>query len=143
MPKDKKRVFLSYALRDKEFATQLSDLLRKRGASVFVDADTRPRSLWADVLRSEIEKATALILLIPSQDALDRNNLWFEAGAAKALGKPVLAVLLPHHKGSRAELPTDIADLLLLDADERSLESVADTLIQAVPEDSDSRLSAR
>jgi hypothetical protein len=39
------------------------------------------------------------------------------------LGKPVLAVLPPHHQRSRTELPTEIADLLVLSTDERPLET--------------------
>jgi hypothetical protein len=58
----------------------------------------------------------------------------FEAGAAKALGKPVLAVLPPKNVSAPIELPTDIAGVLVLDADRRSLDSIADTLLQAVPE---------
>jgi hypothetical protein len=64
----------------------------------------------------------------------NRNTIWFEAGAAKALGKPVLAVLPPSRDPGSTELPTDLAGLLVLDADRRSLESVADTLVHAVPE---------
>ena len=60
-----------------------------------------------------------------------RNNLWFEAGAAKALGKRVLAVLPPHARLD--ELPINVADILVLDAGERPFESIADTLVEAVP----------
>ncbi len=90
--------------------------------------------------RREIERASALILLIPSDDVPNRNNIWFEAGAAKALGKRVLAVLPPNRR--LVDLPSDIADILVLDADKRPLESIADTLIQAVPEIDDVKASA-
>jgi hypothetical protein len=91
-----------------------------------------PGSDWAEVLRSELERSSALILIIPSRSAANRNNVLFEAGAAKALGKRIFAVLPPNHS-SHIELPTNIADLLVMDADRRSLESIADTLLQAVP----------
>ena len=130
---DKKRVFISYAHEDKAFASELGNLMMKRGASVFSDTDLTPGSLWSDVLRREIEQATALVLIIPTHHVANRNHVWFEAGAAKALGKPVLAVLPPKHESGTVDLPTDIAGLLVLDADRRSLESVADTLLQAVP----------
>jgi hypothetical protein len=136
MPDDGKQVFISYALDDRDFARRLGSLMEQRGASVFLDADVRPGDLWADVLRREIERATALVLIIPSRNVANRNTVWFEAGAAKALGKPILAVLPPHHKVDRGELPTDLADLLVLNADQRPLENIADMLLQAVPEKS-------
>src|SRR5260370_20675217 len=141
MHKKERRVFLSYASRDKDFANQLGKLLSKRGFSVFSDDNIRWGEVWTDVLRKEIEDATALILLIPTSDVVNRNNLWFEAGAAKALGKPVLAVLPPHHRARRTELPTHIANLLVLDADQRPLESIADMLSQALPEGGDWKAS--
>ena len=137
-----KRVFLSYAAKDREFAHQLRETLVRRGASVFMDESVSPGEKWSEGLRKEIENATALILLIPSLESSNRNDVWAEAGAAKALGKPILAVLPPRHKGTRRELPTDIAGLLVLDTDERPLENTADTLLQAVPEDDNSRLPA-
>ena len=133
MPENRKRVFISYAHEDKAFARKLGDLMKKRGASVFLDIDVTPGSLWSDVLRTEIEQANALVLVIPSHHVVNRNNIWFEAGAAKALGKPVLAVLPPKREAGSIELPTDIAGLIVLDADRRSLESITDTLLQAVP----------
>ncbi|ABD88207.1 toll/interleukin-1 receptor domain-containing protein [Rhodopseudomonas palustris] len=133
MSEGDKRVFISCAQEDRDFAHQLGDLLKQRGVSVAGDLDTAFGGDWADGLRRRIEDAAALVLLIPSQNAPNRNTIWFEAGAAKALGKPVLAVLPPSRDAGATELPTDLAGLLLLDVDRRSLESVADTLVQAVP----------
>jgi predicted nucleotide-binding protein len=141
MPEDKlqtllgrnKRLFISYAQEDHAFARELGRAIADRGASVFLDIDMSSGSFWADSLRSEIERATALILIIPSRHVANRNNILFEAGAAKALGKPVLAVLPPKHQAERIELPTDIAGVLVLDADRRSVENIADTLLQATP----------
>jgi predicted nucleotide-binding protein len=135
-----KNVFLSYAAENRELAKDLASLMSRRGVSVFFDSDVKPGDLWSSVVRREIERASALILLIPSDDVPNRNNIWFEAGAAKALGKRVLAVLPPNRR--LVDLPSDIADILVLDADKRPLESIADTLIQAVPETDDIKASA-
>ncbi len=132
MPEHSKQIFISSSFEDRDFAKRLGNLLRNRGASVF-QTDIAPGGVWADVLRTEIERSNALILVIPSRSAANRNNVLFEAGAARALGKYVFAVLPPKHTVSPIELPTDIAGLLVLDADRRSLESIADTLLQAVP----------
>ena len=104
MPDNKKRVFISYAREDKAFASELGNLMKERGVSVFLDTDLTSGSFWSDVLRREIERATALVLVIPSHNVANRNNIWFEAGAAKALGKPVLAVLPPKHDAGAVDL---------------------------------------
>jgi hypothetical protein len=125
------KIFVSHASADRAFAHELGRLMEERGASVFLDTDKMTAgSLWSETLRAEIDMANALVLVIPSHDVANRNWVWFEAGAAKALGKPVLAVLPPQH-GS-VQLPTDIADVLVLDADRRSPESVADMLLEAI-----------
>jgi hypothetical protein len=134
MPEQKKWLFISHVAEDAGYARQLGRLLKERGATIVSEWDAASGSVWPDALRTQIESATALILVIPSRLALNRNNVVFEAGAAKALGKPVLAVLPPKNLSAPIELPTDIAGVLVLDADRRSLESIADTLLQAVPE---------
>src|SRR5262245_26518522 len=124
-----KRLFISYAFEDGAFASELSKFLKARGASVYLDTLERP-DVWPYVVRDEIRKASALVLIVPPRSVPNRNNVWFEAGAAKALGKKILAVLPPYERLS-SDLPTDLADLLVLDAGERPLENVADTLLQA------------
>jgi predicted nucleotide-binding protein len=127
-----RRIFISYSFEDRSFAKRLGNLLKNRGALVLQDTDIASGGTWADMLRTKIEQSDALILVIPSRNAANRNNVLFEAGAARALGKQVFAVLPPEHAVSSIDLPTDIAGLLVLDADRRSLESIADTLLQAV-----------
>jgi TIR domain len=131
---DQRRLFISHTAEDSDFARKLARLMKDRGASVFLDMDIAPGMPWPDALRTEIERATALLLVIPSRHAANRNNLLFEAGVAKALGKPILAVLPSNRRTASIELPTDIAGVLILDADRRTLESIADTLLQAIPE---------
>jgi len=135
-----RRVFLSYSAADRELAKDLARLMTQRGLSVISVFNLEPGTEWPEVLRVELEKASALVLLIPSNDVPNRNYVWFEVGAARALGKRILAVLPPTHRS--VDLPTDIADVLVLDADKRPLESIADTLIQAVPETDSADVSA-
>jgi predicted nucleotide-binding protein len=132
MPERSRRIFISHSSEDRIFAKRLRVLLQNRGAVVFQDTDFASSGIWADMLRTEIEQSDALILVIPSRNAANRNNVLFEAGAARALGKHVFAVLPPEHAASSIDLPTDIAGLLVLDADRRSLESIANTLFQAI-----------
>src|SRR6516165_1264478 len=93
MPESSQHIFISSSFEDRDFAKQLGSVLRSRGAIVF---QTDPGSDWAEVLRREIEQSSVLILVIPSRHATNRNNVLFEAGAAKALGKRIFAVLPPN-----------------------------------------------
>lgn len=128
-----KSVFISYSHEDSDFARDLAKSIREHGSSVFMDTDLQVGGRWAEILREEIDKASALILIMPSHDVANRNNLWFEAGAAKALGKQILAVRAPGRKVSKADLPTDLADLLVLDTETSDLNQIASVLVQAVP----------
>jgi predicted nucleotide-binding protein len=134
MPEQKKHLFISHVAEDAEYARQLASSLKERGATIVSEWDAASGSMWPDALRTQIDSATALILVIPTRRVRNRNNVVFEAGAAKAMGKPVLAVLPPKNRSAPIDLPTDIAGVLVLDADRRSLDSIADTLLQAVPE---------
>ena len=128
---DGKRIVLSHAAEDTVFARRLANLLAERGVEVFIDANVTAGEDWSRAFRHEIEEASALVLLIPSDTARNRNNLWFEAGAARALEKRVLAVLPPDRHAT--DYPNDLADVMVLDADRRPLEDIADTLVQAAP----------
>ena len=128
---DSKPVFLSHAAEDALFARRLTDLMSARGIEVFVDSTTTAGEAWPQAFRRDIAKVSALVMLIPSDTARDRNSLWFEAGAARTLGKRVLAVLPPDRHV--VDLPNDLADVLVLDADRRALGDIVDILIQAVP----------
>jgi hypothetical protein len=134
MSENSKRIFISCSDEDQDFARRLCGMLEHLGASTFLNKDVVGAGLWPESVRSEIESASALILVIPSRQARHRNNLLVEAGAAKILGKPVLAVLPPKRQSRSIELPTEIAGVLILDADRRSLENLADMLLQAVPD---------
>jgi hypothetical protein len=123
------QLFISYSSRDRDFARELAEHLEKQGISVFYDKHISPGDEWPSFLRKKIEESSALVLLVPSPDSPHRNTLWFEAGAAKALGKRVLAVLPPGR--STKELPINVADIIVLDTDQRPLEGIAATLAQA------------
>lgn len=133
MPDVEKRVFISSSPEDRGFAEALAERMTTRGASVFFDTNLVPGSHWGDTLRSELERTSALVLVIPARGLEHRNYALFEAGAAKALGKPVLAVLPPGRSAASVEMPSDIAGLIVLDVDRRSLDDTTDTLLHAVP----------
>lgn len=131
-----KRVVFSYDKKSEPFARELGKAMSRGGVSVFALQDeTRPGDSWADVLRKGLEDSSALVFLIPSGDMSNRNTVWFEVGAARASGKRVLAVLPPGRRF--ADLPVEMADVLVLDADKRDVQSIAAMLAEAVPDATD------
>jgi hypothetical protein len=128
-----KRLFFSFVAVDAEFSHGLMNAVESRGwSAISVPNAIRPGDLWAEAVRGEIEAASAIVLVIPGEDVANRNYIWFEVGAAKALGKRVLAVLPPERRPKT--LPLDLADVVVLDAGRRSLETIVDTIIMSVPE---------
>ena len=139
---DGKRIFLSYSRDDGDFARSLARAMTGKGAHISFENETASiGDHWAESVRREIEQASAVVLVLPADGDARRNYIWFEVGVAKALGKAVLAVLPPGQKLSRADEPENIADMLVLDADSRPLDSIAEILLRAAPADARSAMA--
>lgn len=124
------KAFMSYSSKDAAFASALRESIERDGVSVFDPArDATPGLDLLTRLREEIEKSDVLILVVPETGTTNANTAFFEAGAAKALGKKVLAVM-PDAKGRQS--PSAIADFAIFEAANRPLEDVAKTLIHAL-----------
>lgn len=110
------KFFLSYSRADKEYASQLAaEITTTTGAEIWRDEDVSGFGAeFPDALRKAIVNSEALILVLPREGASGANNAFFEAGAAKALGKKVLAVV---RGGADRVLPSHIVDLAILNAD--------------------------
>src|SRR3989304_5495534 len=57
-------------------------------------------SVWADAVQLTLKSSDAVVLIVPEPGSPGANNAFFEVGAARALGKPVLAVM-PDRGGRR------------------------------------------
>jgi nucleoside 2-deoxyribosyltransferase len=120
------KLFISYSHGDERFASSLREGLERLGAFVIDPAASiRPGESLDYMLREAIGESDAAVLIVPETESRGANWAFFEAGAAKALGKPV-AVVLPS-AGNR-ELPT-VADFAILDAAQKSSDEVAKTLV--------------
>jgi TIR domain len=124
------KAFLSYAHDDAEYAATLRRELERQGLVVWDGTrDMAPGSQWAEQIRQALNESDALIQIVPKPGAAQSNNVWFEAGAAKALDKSVFAVT-PDARGR--EPSASITDFAIFDASAKPLETVAKTLIQAL-----------
>lgn len=124
-----KRLFLSYSRTDQEFAWQLRDRLAAKGL-VIGEQSTAARAgeSWVNAIRQDLESADALLAVIPESGRGTANNVFFEIGAAHALSKPILAVIPDENGHARRELPTDLMGMFVLDAENKSMDAVANTL---------------
>lgn len=123
------RLSISYSKCDELFANSLRRGLERLGVAVIdPGANIRPGDSFDQGLRNAIGESDAMILVVPESGSSGANFAFFEAGAAKALGKPVF-VVMPSAKDR--ELPS-VADFAILDAARKSSDDVARSLVHAL-----------
>ena len=122
-----KQIFISYARNDYAFAHQLLSALRDINVEGWMDeADVAAGAAIGEAVRSAIRKSNAVVVLVSPNSLLSR---WvdFEVGAAQALGKPVVPILL---EGS--ELPETLQGIGSIDARDKPIDNVVLELEKAV-----------
>jgi NAD(P)H-dependent FMN reductase len=123
------KLFISYSRGDAAFVDSLRRGLERLGVCVIDPiVDAKPGDSLDHRLRQAIGESDAAILVTPETGSSGANMAFFEAGAAKALGKPVFAVM--PGAGDR-ELPS-VADFAILDAARKSSDDVARSLVHAL-----------
>ena len=127
------KVFISYSHADEAFVQRLRDTMESLGATVEDPGlGDSSGSEWASAIRSSLERADAVFLVVPEAGTRGANNAFFEAGVAHALGKQVLAVV-PEQRSSRLrEFPSDLVGFAVMDASNKPLDTVAKTLLHAI-----------
>lgn len=127
------KVFLSYAIADRDFAQDLRGRIEKLGLTIEEPSETLTAgSVWAEAVAAGIRRADAFLLVVPTAGSSGANNAFFEAGAARALGKRVIAVVPERAPGNLRELPTDVSSFIVTDASSQPMEQVAKTLVGAL-----------
>ncbi|MCI0436686.1 MAG: TIR domain-containing protein [Gemmatimonadetes bacterium] len=100
-----KRVFISYASDDREWAEETARILRGQRVDVFLDVDTiRAGDHWPDVLRAEVDRADQ-VRLGWSKDA--GSSDWVRKEYTAALKKPPGSLLIDLL--DRTPLPAELA----------------------------------
>jgi nucleoside 2-deoxyribosyltransferase len=101
------KIFLSHAYRDADLADAIRRELVRRGVTVFDPAvEIRGGTKWRAAVKSGIEAADAVIVVVGSPDAVAASWVTYEAGAAEARGKPVIVVV--SHDVPLADLPVEL-----------------------------------
>jgi hypothetical protein len=124
------KAFLSYTSNDAEYAISLREELERLGLRICDPVrDITPGGNMLDYFRQALNDSDALIQIVPQTGTSQANTVWFEAGAAKALEKSVVAVM-PDSIGR--ETSSSVADFAIFDASKKPIENVAKTLVHAL-----------
>jgi len=119
---------------DREFADELKRAITNRGHTVQeLSTSVSSGSVWADAVQLTLKSSDAVVLIVPEPGSPGANNAFFEVGAARALGKPVLAVMPDRGAIRGRDFPVDLVGVLVVDAAQKPIESVVDTLVHALP----------
>lgn len=121
-------IFVSYSSRDRRFATLLlSRLSSHPDVSIF---STKDLSAAGDVrhrIRAELEASNAFLVLL-SQRSVESNWVLFELGAAWAIGKPIVAVLMD--PDVRAKIPVDTQQFNIVELEDPNEPGTAGRILE-------------
>ncbi len=125
-------LFISYSKADRPFAERLRKDIEALGNNVFTDAEISSGEAWDHALRKALEATHAFILVVPEPGARNSNNAFFEAGAARALGKRVVAVLPVSDESRIGELRSDLFGQQVFDGSKAHPQSLANSIVTAL-----------
>lgn len=129
---DTRKVFLSYASGDREFASRVRDAVAGQGAeAVDVQPDLKPGSDPGAAVMDALRSADLFVFVVPEKEGSGKHAL-MELGAAKALGKRIVALMPDRHRASNTDVAVRLSDVMLLDAGEKPADTVAEQLLSAV-----------
>ncbi len=127
------KLFLSSSRPDRLFAQRLGDHFRAMGAEVMSDdLWDGPGTSWEQALRGALAAADGFVLIVRESGTPRANNAFFEAGAARAAGKPVVAVM-PSPDAARArELPADMYGLAVFNGAQANPDKLARAIVSTL-----------
>ena len=125
-------VFISYSQADRELFGRLRSGIQALGANVRSDeSGLKPGESWDRALREALEASDGVVLVVPEPGTPKANAAFFEVGAARALGKPVVAVLLTSPEPDRVrELHPDLyGGLAVFEGSQVEPEALAENIV--------------
>ena len=127
-----RKVFISFSSADREFAQRLASSIKDLGGTTALSGHGAiSGNEWLGDLRSKLAESDTVILVMPSPSAKSANATFFEAGAARALGKNVVVVIPDIDNVDQSNIPYDVASTILLDASKKPIDAVAQEVIKA------------
>ncbi len=120
-------IFVSYSSKDRWFATLLlSRLANHPDVSIFSTQDLSAAGDFRHRIREELQAASAFLVLL-SHRSVESNWVLYELGAAWALGKPIVAVLMDPEV--RTKIPVDAQQLNIVEVEDPNEPGAADSIL--------------
>jgi hypothetical protein len=126
-----KRVFFSYSTDDRAFADELRQAMTADHHVQVWDpaAAVSAGSMIEDPITENLSKSDLFVYIIPEKEGSGKWSL-FELGAAKALGRKIVAVLRDSGRVANSGVAASLADLLVVDGDRKSPKEVARKILE-------------
>jgi nucleoside 2-deoxyribosyltransferase len=116
---DRLRVFLTYSLDDREFAERLRAAMTDENVEVWDPVSVTAGEKFQDSIEDALKQADVVVYVIPEREGSGKWSL-FELGAAKALGKRIVAVLPDTGRIANSAVAARLADRLVVDENAKS-----------------------
>jgi hypothetical protein len=125
------RVFISYARGDQSVAARLLSEVQHVSFEGWMDtADLAGGEAFSASIRDALRRSSAVVVLI-SPRSLDSKWVQFEIGAAEALGKRIIPVII-EGKDIESSIPDALWGVTWLDARDKSVSEVAREIEKAL-----------
>lgn len=124
------RVFFSYSIDDRSFADELRKaLMAEHDVQVWDPASALSSGKSIDeTINENLSKSDLFVYIIPRKEGSGKWSL-FELGAAKALGKRIIAVLPDSARVANSAVAASLADSVVVSQNERSAEELAKSIL--------------
>lgn len=114
--KAKRRVFVSYAIEDSAYASELiNSLAQQPNLHVFTTDKMSAGENWRLKIKRALSDSDFFLVLL-SPTSVQSKWVQFELGAAWGLNKPIIPVVTSHEVVNR--IPLDLGELHVVDLDE-------------------------
>ena len=116
---DKLRVFLSYTRDDQAFVDQLRTAMDDQNVQVWDPTSVVVGGQFQDEIDDALKQSDIFVYVIPEREGAGKWSL-FELGAAKALGKRIVAVLPDSRRVANSAVAAKLADTVVLNENANS-----------------------
>src|SRR3990172_6614894 len=122
------RIFLSYVAADREYAHKLHNLLSQHSdLYIFTLEMLSAGDNWESKLKDEISKSDIFIVLLSSR-SVNSNWVLHELGAAWALNKPIIPVVI--HGDVFSQIPLPLRQMQLIEFKEFEKPEVINKILE-------------
>lgn len=126
--KSASRIFLSYVRADRTYALKLRSLLSQRpNLSIFTTETLSAGEDWESKLKDELSRSDIFIVLL-SSNSVDSKWVLHELGAAWALNKPIIPVVINPEVFSK--IPVTLRETQLVEIKDLETPEVIDQILE-------------